>query len=197
MDERRNESYCMDLTAYEAIKNIEREEEMMEILKVGEIWETDNAKPCLILAVHEKVCSILTLHDERKSESDLEFVTANNGIQYTNTAMISYKFKNLFEVHVETLSEEMFRWIQSMVAQTLGMHDFSDTMADYEEMYNGLKDDAERLMENYRQLRIENEDLKTLLANDSHDSKERIVLEAERDFWKEQAESYLERLLER
>ena len=195
MDERRNASYCMDMTAYEAIKNIERQEQNMDIMRVGEIWECSGNKILLILAVHEKVCNALLLTDEKKVDSDIEVI--GEGMQYTNPCMIQYKYKNTFERFIRKVPDDEFKYIQNRVGDVLGFtFNCPNDCSLLEEKVKSYEEEIKKRDCMLQDAYEVNEDLRQALTSRPY-SEDIIRVETERDLYKKQAEDYFERLLER
>ena len=107
MDElKRNGSGYVDPTAYKALKNIEGGHNM----RAGEIWEVKTGKEfryAVVIAVHPKICNVLVLNEERKSEDDIEVIA--KGIKYTDPRMLSYTYNNLFVNFILHSSDEIHK----------------------------------------------------------------------------------------
>ena len=91
----KNGSGYYDPTAYEAIKNVEREENEMEIRK-GEIWEDEmgnNLRTAVVLAVHGSYSIVLSFTEKERDRSTVQINA--HGMKYTEPGMISYKFQKL------------------------------------------------------------------------------------------------------
>ena len=122
MDElRRNGSGYYDPTAYKALKNIEREEEEMEVRK-GEIWEVEmgnNIRTVLVLAVHGSYSTVLTFSDEQRERRTVQMNA--QGMKYTEPGMVTYKFHDAFDKFIRLTTDEEFGNIMDQVAGALGI----------------------------------------------------------------------------
>lgn len=200
MDERRNSEYYMDLTAYHAIRNIERENRKMDnsmkyTMQAGEIWKAEYSnyeKPVIIVAVNESACCVLGLNDKRYSDADIE-VVGIGGIKYTRPELLSYKFHENFVSYVRTLSDIEFKTIRNGVQEMLGFSseavcpDHSEEIEWYDEECQKLRANNEELLQ-----QLEKAQNQTSTAADT----EKIIrLETERDFYKQQYDQLFERLI--
>ena len=206
MDERRNSEYYMDLTAYHAIRNIERENRKTEnsmkyTMQPGEIWKAEYGnyeKMVIIVAVNKDACSILALNDRKYNDDDIE-VVGIGGVLYTRPELLSYKFHENFSSYVRTLSDIEFKTIRNGVQEALGFS--SDSLPKLLD----LSERAEQLEKECRELRAENETLEEenyrlkvgMDVNVVSEPEKIIRLETERDFYKQQYDLLFERMLEK
>lgn len=115
----RNGSGYVDLTAYKAIKNADGG----VIMNKGEIWTIKHGKytrMAVVLAVHERVCNVLVLNDEKSSENDFEVIA--KGVKYTDPCMISYAFNDNFLEFVKCMKDHEFETLTDIVRGELGFN---------------------------------------------------------------------------
>lgn len=191
MDElRRNGSGYYDPTAYKALKNIEREEEEMEVRK-GEIWEVEmgnNMRTVLVLAVHGSYSTVLTFSDEQRERRTLQMNA--QGMKYTEPGMVTYKFHDAFDKFIRLTTDEEFADIMNKVAGALGIESKcpdEKTVAWIEELDKTKIELAEALRSR--------EHFKNLFESLEKPETETIKLQTERDLYKSQYESLLERVI--
>lgn len=184
MDNRRNNEYYMDLTAYHAIKNIEGYGDKME-LKKGEIFKYD--------AGYETRKVLIVSSDERKDEWYVNGImleanpTGNNLVKideemWADCDKVSLLQRGKFGQYIRTATIEEMGQLEDGILEAFDLYLPEDI-----EKIKRLKDKVDALT-------VENEKLKeaptTRIDPASH-----IKLEAERDFYKQQYEMLLERLI--
>lgn len=87
--------------------------------KPGEIWQHSRSGDyILILAVNDRVCSILKLTD-RDCTDGIQIVCKVP--MFTSPAMVAYVFNESIGEYVKSLKEEEFREIQKAVGKALGI----------------------------------------------------------------------------
>lgn len=183
MDNRRNSEHYMDLTAYEAIKNIEGYGEKME-LKKGEIFEYEGG--------YETRKVLIVSSDERKDE------------WYVNGIMLEAETKGTNLVKI-LCGEEMWAdcdKVSLLQRGKFGEHITTVSLDEMEEINDALLETFDlyypKDIEKMERLKAENEKLKQELAKPQvteNSATLNIRLEAERDFYKQQYELLLERLI--
>ena len=191
MDElKRNGSGYYDPTAYQALKKIERREKEMEIRK-GEIWEVEmgnNIRTVLVLAVHGSYSTVLTFSDEQRERRTVQMNA--QGMKYTEPGMVTYKFHDAFDKFIRLATDEEFADIMNQIAGALGIESkYPDekTVAWIEELDKTKIELAEALRSR--------EHFKNLFESLEKPETETIKLQTERDLYKSQYESLLERVL--
>ena len=135
MDElKRNGSGYYDPTAYKALQKIEREEEEMEEIKVGEIWEIESSGKetvAIVLVDHGSYCTILSLADEPRENRSISIPA--RGVRYADPGFISYKFKAGFKEYIRTTTKEEFEDVFRKVLKAIGYSYTGDDRAKNEE----------------------------------------------------------------
>ena len=193
MDElRRNGSGYYDPTAYKALKNIEREEQEMEVRK-GEIWEVEmgnNLRTVLVLAEHGSYSTVLIFSDEQRERRTVQLNA--QGMKYTEPGMITYKFNDGFNRFIRQTKEEEFADIIGQVECAMGL----DLNAPIPlEVYESKE--IKRLQMEVEDLKAKN--LKLEKCNTHFESMATdtniTILKTERDLYKSQYESLLERVI--
>lgn len=114
----RNGSGYVDVTAYQAMKNVLKGNRRM---KKGEIWEVECGKRtdyALVIAEHGKYRSILKLND---CEYDNCVEINCFGIKYVDCGMISYAFEDKFIDFVRTLKDSELDVVMKKVDEGLGI----------------------------------------------------------------------------
>ena len=201
MDElRRNGSGYYDPTAYKAIKNIEREENEMEIKK-GEVWEIEmgnSVRTAVVLATHGSYSIVLSFTDEPRERRTVQLNA--QGMKYTEPGMISYKFHDNFVKFIRLTNDEEFADILKQVADALEI----ESNPPLEDIPFGIAESKEirRLQEELAEAKAKNLELvnyNTNLLSENVDlqgkEKNRIKLETERDLYKSLYEQTIERLI--
>ena len=186
MDElKRNGSGYYDPTAFKALKRIERAEKDMEIRK-GEIWEVEfgnNLRTVLVLAAHGSYSTILTFCDEPRERRTVQINA--QGMKYTEPGMITYKFHDAFDKFIRLATDEEFVNIMDQVAGALGL--------ETEVPFGIVESKVQRL-----QMELEDASAKILeleKGNTYFADTNTTILKTERDLYKSQYESLLERVI--
>lgn len=191
----RNAEHYMDLTAYTAIKNVERERNMLP--KKGEIWSVDYngvEKTAVVIAAHERYCSVLMLYDEKKNEKQIKVIAKS--IMYTEPAMISYAFYERFVSLIKSMPDNDFSKLLGCVADALciQMDEQTDKAEEYKKQLMVYKVELEALRQNNAELKEELERCQqpTLVNGDA----EMAALRAERDVYKALYTETLQKLID-
>ena len=200
MDElRRNGSGYYDPTAYKALKNIEREEQEMEVRK-GEIWEVEmgnNLRTVLVLAEHGSYSTVLIFSDEQRERRTVQLNA--QGMKYTEPGMITYKFNDGFNKFIRLTTDEEFADIMNQVAGALEIEKKEEAYIPFvvaetkeiQRLQAELEDASAKILE----LEKDNVQLAaTIYENEKTDSNI-TILKTERDLYKSQFESLLERVI--
>lgn len=202
-DPRRNAEHYMDMTAYLAIRNAERELGMLP--KNGEVWKVDYQgveRMVVVVAAHEGYCTVLLLNDERKSENDVGLAIGNN--MYTDPGKLAYRYNNIFTERVMRLPNDEFSILISAVTDALCIYadKMSDKMEDLRQQIAVLEHGAEeyemvidKLQDQIRSLNCELESRQQPLLVSSDVAM--AALQAERDVYKEAYHAIIEKLTER
>ena len=193
MDElKRNGSGYYDPTAFKALKKIERAEKEMEVKK-GEIWEVEfgnNIRTVLVLAAHGSYSTVLTFSDEPRERRTVQLNA--QGMKYTEPGMITYKFNDGFNRFIRQTKEEEFADIIGQVECAMGL----DLNAPIPlEVYESKE--IKRLQMEVEELKAKNLNLEkgnTHFASMATDTNT-TILKTERDLYKSQYESLLERVI--
>ena len=186
MDElKRNGSGYYDPTAYQALKKIERREKEMEIRK-GEIWEVEfgnNIRTVLVLAAHGSYSTILTFCDEPRERRTVQINA--QGMKYTEPGMITYKFHDAFDKFIRLATDEEFVNIMDQVAGALGLETevpFGIVESKVQRLQRELEDESAKILELEK-------------GNTHFADTNTTILKTERDLYKSQYESLLERVI--
>lgn len=179
----RNAEHYMDLTPYLAIKNIERENCMLP--KKGEIWllDTNGAeRSAVIIAAHEKYCSVLLLQDEQRSEKQVTVIAKS--VMYAEPAMISYAFNSRFIAPVKSMPESDFADLLGRVADALCIKadEQTDKAEEYQKQLAMCKAECEALGRENSKLKAELESHEQPLLVSSDVAM--ATMAAERDVYK-------------
>lgn len=195
MDElKRNGSGYYDPTAYQALKKIERREKEMEIRK-GEIWEVEmgnNIRTVLVLAVHGSYSTVLTFSDEQRERRTVQMNA--QGMKYTEPGMVTYKFHDAFDKFIRLATDEEFADIMNQIAGALGIE---KKEAAYIPFVVAESEEIKRLQMEIEDLKAKNYKLEkgnTHFASMATDTNT-TILKTERDLYKSQYESLLERVI--
>ena len=196
----RNGSGYYDPTAYKEIKNIEREENEMEVRK-GEVWQVEmgnSLRTAVVLAVHGSYSTVLTFSDEQRERRTVQINA--QGMKYTEPGMITYKFHDAFDKFIRLTTDEEFADIMNRVSDALEIEKNTpleeipfaivESKA-VEELQKELKEEREKnaFLEEKR-LTLLDEVRKT--QNKYCDT---VKITIERDLYKQQYESLLERVI--
>lgn len=195
----RNGSGYYDPTAYKAIKNIEREENEMEIRK-GEIWEIEMGKQlrtAVVLAVHGSYSIVLSFNDEQRERRTVQINA--QGMKYTEPGMISYKFNDSFVKFIRLTKDEEFADILKQVAdaleiKTLEEIPFSDAEINETEIRRLQMELADAKAKNL-ELEQDNARLAATIYEDEKIGVKLTILQTERDLYKSLYEQTIERLI--
>lgn len=200
MDElRRNGAGYYDPTAFKALKKIEREEKKMEVRK-GEVWQVEignSVRTVVVLAVHGSYSTVLTFSNEQRERRTVQLNA--QGMKYTEPGMVSYKFHDAFDKFIRLTTDEEFADIMNQVAEALEIEKkeaayIPFVVAESKEIQRlqaALEDASAKIIE----LEKDNVQLAaTIYENEKTDSNI-TVLKTERDLYKSQFESLLERVI--
>lgn len=213
MDERRNASYCMDMTAYEALMNVQKGKAMQgnEQVYRGEIWfveyrggikgsEQDSGRPAIIVSndkgnefSNTVEIVYLTSADKKPLPTHVDVMC-----RVPSTALceqIHSVSKERLMNYTRTLTKEEMQAIDRALMISLGLTEVAGMTEIVSDCPAECYEEKEALQNQIRKLETENQILKRKAPET--DARDIIRLEAERDLYKKQAEDYLERLLER
>lgn len=203
MDElRRNGSGYYDPTAFKALKKIEREEKEVEIRK-GEIWEVEignQFRTAVVLAVCGSYSIVLTFTDEPRERRTVQINA--QGMRYTEPGMISYKFHDNFVKFIRLTKEEEFADIMNQVSDALGIEKntpleeipFSDAEIKENEIKR-LKAELVEVKGRNGKLVEERIHISAELEGLKREQSDAVKAMIERDLYKSQYESLLERVI--
>ena len=117
-------TYCFDSTAYQALKNLEKEEKEMEN-RTGEIWEIEmvngTTKEAIVVKDHGGCSNILLLADTDNGHCDIEVVC--RGTKYSNSQLMQYCFNSRLTGFVRKLTAAEFKKVRDSIAVTLGFQE--------------------------------------------------------------------------
>lgn len=195
-DERKNAEGYMDLTAYDAIKRTEEEEERG--FRKGDIYEYSTAvgvtRYALIVSANERnrgeFLSIIVLHDEEKGNNSVPVELY--GIMFANCDCVSYGHNSKFERLVGNATESEMKEIEAGIRRNFGLkvYDTGGRVAS--------KDDEIKALNNYiDRLKVENMRYKECANAVECVEQDAVKLMTERDLYKAQYEMLLERLISR
>lgn len=188
-DLKRNGSGYYDPTAYEAIRNVEKENGRM---KRGEIWEVEyqgTYKSAVVISAQDKFCNVLMLNDEMKTEHDVQVKVRS--FLYTHPAMLSYKFNDGFAQFIRRMEDDEFESLLDCITEKLGIQNNCRNCTMESQQVDALKEEIDALKKENYELRRRNTETYTIEAP------EIIVLKTQRDMYKQQYEELLERLIEK
>ena len=152
--------------------------------KPGEIWQHSRSGDyILILAVNDRVCSILKLTD-RECTDGIQIVCKVP--MFTSPAMVAYVFNESIGDYVKSLKEEEFREIQKAVGKALGI---TATAAVPHDHINALEEKVRQLTKENEKLLMDH-NMAVDIANDLH--VESIELSREIDDLKIYKELYMD-----
>lgn len=197
MDERRNAEHYMDMTAYLAIQNAERELGMYP--KAGEIWTVEKngiEKTVVVVAAHDEYYTVLQLDDRQKNPYDIK-ITARS-VMYTDPGMLAYQYHTYFDRLIYTLPDREFAGFLGAVADALCIKadDQSDELEAKEAEINSLKDMCGEYSELVGRLRKEIEALGEELEGRQTPGEQMAAIRAERDVYKTLYEQTVAALIE-
>lgn len=191
---KRNGSGYYDPTAYKALKNIESEENGMEI-KVGDIWEVEagiDTKLAVVIATHHAHSSILLLQDDVKPQRDIDIFVQGN--KQAESSMVSYKFNTAFREFVRKTTAEEFEDIMQKVANSLCLYT-SPHATHYAREIEDLKKELVRAVEAIQVLEREKADWAGQPITFREDTDEIVRLKAQIEVLERQNEKLLDRLI--
>lgn len=114
-------THLLDRTAYEAFRNIEREEKRMS--RAGEIWECEFANGSIgnviVLSDHGNLNTVITLQDEDNGYCDIHVNC--KGRVHANSAKLQYSHEKYLTNFIRKLTDEEFNEIMALVAESLGI----------------------------------------------------------------------------
>lgn len=168
MDERRNAEHYMDLTAYQAIRNVERKEKIMEYKK-GEIFEYE-------APYNEKRQVLIVSSDERKGDWYLNGIMLESNPKGSNVVQVicgSMQYADCDKVSL-IKSENMGQYIRTASDEEMAAVD-------------------EGLLDAFGLQPPEQLDFSEPIENNV--SEKMIRLECERDLYKRQYEQLFEKLI--
>lgn len=109
-----------DPTAYAALSNIQRKEDKGMELYNGDIleYEKSNGSLCevVILAVHDKYSTILSLSDSDKQPYGVKC----RGMRYTDPGMIQYAYNNKLSNYIRSMTDYEYAELMDAVVDSLG-----------------------------------------------------------------------------
>ena len=127
MDLLRNGSGYVDITAYKAIKNVERNMNMAKC-KRGEIFEvkmnnSDEIRKALVVSAdfrsNRTWQSVLILMEEQKQEDWVPVMC--QGMMYADCSKLSYIDSNRLYSYIRTATEDEMAAVDAMIAEYLGL----------------------------------------------------------------------------
>lgn len=156
MDLLRNGSGYVDITAYKAIKNVERNMNMANC-KRGEIFEvrmtnSDEIRKALVVSADFRTGrtwqSVLILMDEQKQEDWVPVVC--RGMMYADCSKLSYIDSNRLYSYIRTATEDEMAAVDAMIAEYLGLKlenkaECVPGIIEYTEPVQMLSDNSEEL----------------------------------------------------
>ena len=171
----------------------------MEIRK-GEVWQVEignSVRTVVVLAVHGSYSTVLTFSDEQRERRTVQLNA--QGMKYTEPGMVSYKFHDAFDKFIRLTTDEEFADIMNQVAGALEIKTLEDIPFSDAEI---IANDNNRLKAELAECKKRNEklveerihisaELEALMKEQSDAMKAMI----ERDLYKSQYESLLERVL--
>lgn len=146
--EKRNIEGYLDMTAYLAIRNIEKEEHMKQF-KAGDIIEMETAyttKEAVIVAVHGTYATVLMLTDNEPRENAFE--VRSRAIMYADTGKPGYCFENKIISVIRQMGENEFGELQERLGETLGLYADSDEVTEELKTCEGLPTHTDEQYEN-------------------------------------------------
>lgn len=197
-DQRRNAEHYMDMTAYLAIQNAERELGMLP--KKGEIWKVDYngaERTVVVVAAHDEYCTALLLNEQRRSKSDVAVDVAGVGVMYTTPGMLAYRYNSIFTERVAEMTENDFSDLLCFVADDLCIKsdEQTDELLAYKEKVASLEELILQYQEKVEQQQDEINQLEAKIEV-SFDEKS-VALAAERDVYKTLYTETLAKLIDR
>lgn len=194
-DFHRNGSGYYDPTAHKALKNIEREEKTMEIKK-GEIWEMEAGNSLrigIVIANHLGYATVLLLNDEQRPERTIKLNA--QGMKCADPGRVSFMNHKDFNKFIRLTTDEEFADIMKQVTEALGLEMYEPIpSASYDEMLKAQAElgreqrKTEKLLAEILQIMAELEELK-------NEKKDAVKAMVEREVYKSQYESLLERVI--
>ncbi|NCE98426.1 hypothetical protein [Emergencia sp. 1XD21-10] len=114
-------THLLDRTAYEAFRNIEREEKRMS--RAGEIWECEfsngTIREVIILSDQGSICTVVILQDEDNGYCDIHVNC--KGRMHANSAKLQYSYDKYLTNFIRKLTDEEYAEIMALVAESLGI----------------------------------------------------------------------------
>lgn len=187
-DQRRNAEHYMDMTAYEAIQNAEREMGMLP--KKGEIWNVEyngNERTVVVVAAHEEHCTVLLLNEYPKSNKDIKVI--GKTVMYTDPAMLAFRYNSTFTSIIKKMPDDEFSDLLGYVADALCIQtdEQTDRVEELEEKLKKARMEVDRLTEqNFRLSKQSKENPTADVA----------ALKAERDVYKTLYEQTIAKLID-
>ena len=90
--------------------------------KPGEIWTFRNSagdtRECLIVAVHKRYCSVLTLSENASLDSNLEILSKK--MMHADAGKVSFVFNDKLDQFLRVLGEDDFAVVHDAVREALG-----------------------------------------------------------------------------
>jgi RecA-family ATPase len=127
----------------------------------------------VVLAVHERVCNVLVLNDEKSSENDFEVIA--KGVKFTDPCMISYAFNDNFIEFVKCMKDHEFETLTDIVRGELGFNECNDV---FEE---AAHEKISELKMKLDELNAENANLKEMLKKSSYELAEHMSLQSKQE----------------
>ncbi|WP_425756206.1 hypothetical protein ACPW7J_02105 [Ihubacter sp. rT4E-8] len=114
-------THLLDRTAYEALRNIEREGKLMS--RVGEIWECEFSSgtigEVIILSDHGSICTVIVLQSEDNGYCDIHVNC--KGIMHGSSAKLQYSYDKYLTNFIRKLTAEEYVETMNAVAESLGI----------------------------------------------------------------------------
>lgn len=124
---RRGSTRCFDHTAFEALRNIEKEENKMDKMdkkdKTGELWEIETAsgyvREVIVVKDSGESCIILSLTETKGSNCDIDINC--KGMKYSSSKRLQYCFSDKFKSFVRKMTKDEYESVMDKVRVSLGI----------------------------------------------------------------------------
>lgn len=117
----KGKTHLLDSTAYEAIRNIEREGKRMS--RAGEIWECEFTNgtigEVLVLSEHGSLNTVIILMEEDNGYCDIHVNC--KGRMHASSAKLQYSYEKYLTKFIKKLTDEEFAEIMATIAESLGI----------------------------------------------------------------------------
>lgn len=121
-NDKRNGSGYWDPTAYQAIKNTEKENMEAKVGHVWTVWFGGQEERAVVIAAYKKHCSVLRLAFEPKGDMNLEISTLSGRKYFVNPEFLTYKLENDFIKSVDELTRESWDDLRQELVDVLGLY---------------------------------------------------------------------------